>query len=698
MGPTVAKKTFLTALAVLGLTLVPASPVGAHAELVSATPTPGTGLPQAPGAVVLRFNEPLNMRLSEIRVLNSDGQDVAEGASVEVAGEPQAMRRRLGLLAPDRYTVEWTTVSTVDGHALHGSYSFGIGTAAPGNEVVRSGPVDSEGWLGLVGRFVALTGLVLWGGSVFLIRVARRAQVPELRLRPLMRAPPWLTLVGAALSVTSSAIVASGSPAAIGDVLFGGRSGAWRLVLVVAAALGAVLGPRTIGGQRALVLVALVAEAASGHAASSSAPTVATLSFAVHLGAVGVWVFAIVASVLSARRLRTALMTFTPYAVGAAVVVALTGIVNATIELSRFGDLVSTAYGRVVALKVGAFLIMAGLGLAHYLLRRASETGIGGLRIAIRSEAVAAAVAVALATTLVGFPNPPGESEAAEDAGGSIGLTKVAGGGALSVAEASGPFIVGLTLVPPAPGPVLVRVDVVGVEPGDRLRDARVVARAGSASTFELPLRPCGSGCFEGEGVIDVEGRWRFAVSMDSNRGRVEMRETLPLPAADGEDELEVVTATMEQLESARMREELSGKVGGPTLISRYLFEAPDKMSVTTKGSRQIIIDERRFRRPGPQAEWEEGTWPGSGFTWPEDYYRSFWRDPVAVRFMGMRGRDGKRYRVISFLRPDLPAWFRLWVDPSEGFVRLQEMRAEGHIMDHVYGDFDAPIEIRPPP
>lgn len=697
VSPRVAKKTVLTAIAALALVLAPASPAGAHAELVSATPAPGTGLPQAPGAVVLRFNEPLNMRLSEIRVLDSDGQDVAEGPSVAVVGDPQAMRRKLGLLATDRYTVEWTTTSTVDGHTLHGSYSFGIGTAAAGNESVSAGPVDSEGWLGLVGRFVALTGLVLWAGSAFLVRVAGRAKVPELRLRRVTRTAPLFALLGTALSLTSTAIVATGSPAAVGDLVFGGRSGVWRLALMVAAALGAILGPRRIVAQRALVLLALVAEAASGHAASSSAPFAATLSFAVHLGAVGVWVFAIVASVLSPERLRTALRMFTPYAVGAAVVVALTGLVNATIELGHFGDLFSTAYGRVVVLKVAAFILMAALGLAHYLLRLAPKIEAGKLTVAVRSEAVAAALALALATTLVSFPNPPGEGEAAEDAGGSMSLARVASGDALSIADASGPFIVGLTLLPPAPGDVFIRVDVVGVEPGDGLRDARIAARGGKESTLEIPLRPCGFGCFEGNGVIDTEGRWRFEVSMNSSRGPVEMEATVLLPAADGGDELEAVIAEMERLNSARMREDLSGRVGGPMLVSRYLFEAPDKMSITTRGSRQLIIDQRRFRKPEPNAKWEEGTWPGSGFTWPEDYYRSFWHGPVAVRALGMRRLGGKRYRVISFLRPNLPAWFRLWIDPSDGLVRLQEMRAEGHIMDHFYRDFDAPIEIRPP-
>lgn len=448
---------------------------------------------------------------------------------------------------------------------------------------------------------------------------------------------PWLALVGTALSVTSSAIVASGSMGAVDDVLFGGQSGRWRLGLLLVAATGAAFGPKRITAQRLTAVGGLIAEAASGHAASSSVPAVATISFAVHLGAVGVWVFAIVASVLSSERLRTALRTFTPYAVGAAVIVALTGLANASLQLNELGDVTSTAYGRVLMGKVGAFILMAALGLAHYLLRRIRSVGTGKLGTLVRSEAVAAAVALALATTLVGFPNPPALSDAAEESHDPTTLSGFASGDALSVADASGPFVVGLTLVPPRPGPVSLRVDVLGAEAGDGLRDALVRARSASGSTLDVPLRPCGSGCFEGSGVIKVKGRWSFEVTLKSNRGPVSMEESVPLPTSDGSDELEVVIDAMESLRSARMREELKGEAGGPLLVGRYLFEAPDRMSISVKGSRQVIIDKKRFRRPESGASWEEGSFPGSGFTWPEDYYRSFWADPAAVRLLGTR-------------------------------------------------------------
>jgi copper transport protein len=694
----VLRRASRAALAAVALVIVSVSPAWAHAELVQASPAPGSGLPQAPGAVVVRFNEPLNRRLSGIEILDPSGRDVDEGATLPVKGDPQAMKRRLGLLSPGVYTVQWTTVSTVDGHTLHGSYRFGIGTSASADESVRASPIDSEGWLGLVGRFVALVGLTLWGGSAFLSDVAARAKVPRLRSELLTRLLPWLAFVGATTAVVSSSLVSSGSIAGVTDVLLGGSSGRWRTVLLSASLLGGILGPSRARTQRLLVAVALVSEAASGHAASSPAPLVATISFSVHLLAVGTWGFAIVASMLSSERLRTALATFTPYAVGAAIAVALTGMANATLELSAPGDLLSTGYGRTLLLKTAAFVVIAGLGLSHYVLRRVPRPSATRLKLPLRAEAAAIAVAVGLATVLVGFPNPPRESEAAghqEDASSIIQFVRR---DAVSVAQGSGPFVIGLSLTPARPGPVDFRVDVLGVEPGDALREAEVRGRSDSGSEIQVPLSPCGLGCFQGDGIIDAAGEWRMSLAIVSNRGRVELEAAIPLPTPDGSEELERAVIAMEELRSARMRQDLSGRVGGPMIVSRYLFEAPDKMDIRVEDSRRIIIGDTEYRKGGDGGRWGKSDWPGSPFTWPENYYRSFWREATAARVLGTEKVRGERYRIVSFLRPDLPAWFRLWVRISDGVVVRQEMRAEGHIMDDIYSRFNAPLAVRPPP
>jgi copper transport protein len=683
----------VASVAVLGV----ASPAVAHAELIKASPSPGTGLPQSAGAVVIRFTEPLNHKLSRIEVLASSGRDMGEGPTLPVEGDPRAMKRRLGLLQPGRYTVQWTTTSTVDGHTLHGSYSFGIGTSASPEQRLRAGPLDSEGLLGLVGRFVALVGLALWSGFVLLRGVGERENLLPTRLSTLGHAGSALALTGTVFSVVGSALASAGTPVAVIDVLSTSQSGRLRGAIVGTSALGVVVGPKRRSPFALLAGVALVAEAASGHSATTSRPVVAAALFALHMAVVGAWVFAIAASVAAGPGIRRALAVFSPYALAAAAAAALTGTINALFELADISDLFTTGYGRVLLVKTAAFSVMAVLGVNHFLARRKPEAGAGRLRRPARAELLAAGMALALATLLVGFPDPPRESEAATEELGGLDpvLATAEQRGALSVAEASGPFVVALTVAPPRPGVVDVGVSVLGVEAGDGLRNARLTGASEDGASMEADLADCGLGCFEGRTKISSRGAWRFSLSLLSNRGPVHVRVTAPMPTPDASHQLARTLRAMETLRSARMREDLSSKAGGTNVVSHYLFEAPQSFFFEVNDSKLIVIGNRRFRRE--DASWLRGSWPGPRFTWPEDYYRDFWHGRVATRLLGSARVDGAESSVIGFVRLDLPAWFRIWVGKSDGLVRREEMRAEGHIMDHIYSGLNKEVSIEPP-
>ncbi|HUP68470.1 MAG TPA: CopD family protein [Acidimicrobiales bacterium] len=542
-------------------------------------------------------------------------------------------------------------------------------------------------------------GLALWVGVVGLFSVARRAGVDAAKLLRVGRFAPGLALAGTVASVVSLALVTSGSVRDIGQVLSGGESGQLRAMEAVVALVGVIVPARLREVHAPLVALAVVAEAASGHAAASAAPGLATVSFAIHLGAVGVWVFAIVAALLapSARRLLRALW---PHAVGAAVVVALTGALNATLELSGPRDLISTGYGRTVLAKVGLIIAMAALGLCHQLRHRRASVPEVALRRPLRLELVAAGLALVAATALVGFPNPPREAEAtARAAGTDPVLADLASHDALSLAEASGSFVVGLTVLPPRPGPVELRVHVVGVDAGEALTNA-VVHLSGPGADGDgasaVGLKPCGAGCFRGRTRVERAGTWSFAFSASSTRGPVEARFAAPLPAPDGTSTLEDAMAALGRLRSMAMREEIRGASAGPVTIVRYRFSAPDAFEFRVRDGHQLVIDNRRYDRSAPGKPWETGAWPGVPFRWPRGYYQTVWDDRVAVRILGTENVDGMRTTVISFVRPELPAWFRLWVG-DDGLVRREEMRAEGHLMSRTYNEFNESPMLAPP-
>ena len=671
--------------------------VAAHAEVLLASPAPGTGLAQAPAAVVIKFSEPLNLALSRIEVLDGSGADVGQGPTLAVAGDPRAMRRLLGLLPTGQYTVRWTSVSAIDGHTLRGSYSFAVGTGADPGTTLADSPLDSEGPIGLVGRFAVLVTLGAWLASSLLRGAGTRAGLDPLKVSRIARAAPAVAFAGTVISLASTTFVATGSLAAIGAVL-ASPSGQRRLAVLTATALGVLVGTRRRPVSVALAGVAIVADAASGHAASSALPAVGIASFSVHLAAVGVWTYAIAGSLLAAPDLRRALGTFTPYAVGAGVLVAGSGIINAILELADPADLVETGYGRLLVVKSVAFLAMASLGLLHFVWRRRPRLPEATIRRPLRAEAVAATTALVFATLLVGFPNPPRQAEATAQSLTTTDpvLAQLAGRDALSIGDASGPFVVGLTILPPKPGPAEIHVQVVGVDAGDGLRNARFAGISGTASV-DVPLDDtCGLGCFSGRVSFDGAGDWRLEVHVDSNRGPISMTASVALPTPDGSGALEVALAAEEALKSAVLVERLSGRVDGPTFVSTYKFEAPDKVEITLNDSTTIFIGEEQFRKTG-NGPWEKSSFPAPGFSWPTGFYRDFWHGAVAIRLLGTETVDGVPSDVIAFLRPDVPAWFRIWAGRSDGIVRRAEMRAEGHIMAHTYSDLNGPISVTPP-
>jgi putative copper export protein len=558
-----------------------------------------------------------------------------------------------------------------------------------------------------------LLGLALWAGSALLSATAGRFGVAQRNLRRLAIGAPMSAALGGLLSLVSSILATTGSLAGFGLVLASG-SGELRLAGILIAGAGAVLAyvrtpSRDVKSRRdvvgavafgGLAAAAIAVEVASGHAAATQPTTVAIGSLAVHLAAVGIWTFAIVAGLLAGRRMGEALSAFTPWAVAAAALTALTGTINAILSVGDPSQLLGTGYGITLMAKTAAFAAMAALGATHWLLGRRLRSGPEGsrpLRVPARGEAIAAVLAVALATLLVGFPNPPRAASAVQHfVTIDPVLSQLAGRQAASVAEASGPFVVGLTILPPRPGPVEMRVQVLGVQAGDGLRSAKVLASSPAGIVSQSRLAPCGLGCFVGTGSLAGEGTWTFGVRIGSNRGAIAVDLRLSLPTADGMSVFRRALAAMATLRSARLLETLGSTVGGPRIRSAYAFQAPNAMRLVVGDSTRVIIGSTEWVQASRDVPWTKSEWPGTAFTWPSAYFTALWGEPVAVRVIGEEAVDGHPSTIIAFLRPDLPVWFRLWVG-DDGLVRRQQMRAEAHLMDHTLTDLNAPIVITPP-
>lgn len=451
-----------------------------------------------------------------------------------------------------------------------------------------------------------------------------------------------------------------------------------------------------------LALVAVFAEAASGHAGSNPTPWVAATTFAVHLVVVGVWVYAVLVALLADGDRFGVLRRFTRPAVVAAAMVGLTGVASAWLELTSLDDLLGTAYGQTVLAKGAAFTAMALVGLEHWRRRRrgVAEASISWL---VRVEALVAVAALAVATLLVGFPNPPREAAAATAANDPVSVLQATlAQSSVSVGGRSGPYVVGVTVTPPRPGPVDVVVQVEGVEPGDALREVRVAATGPTDTTARLT--ECGVGCYRGAMELSGEGAWALRVHGTTNAEPLDATVVLDLPAADGSARFDDVLTAMADLESARVREELRSEANANPIVSSYRFSAPDRMRwdvtpATADGreSTRIAIGDTGYLTDASEADgWKTYDWIGEPFSWPVGFYEEFFVDATAIREVGAETLDGTPTTVLAFTQTAYPAWYRLWVDDEDRIRRL-EMLADGHFMDQYFQDLNEPVDVRPP-
>jgi copper transport protein len=193
-----------------------------------------------------------------------------------------------------------------------------------------------------------------------------------------------------------------------------------RVVRVVGAAVCAAIGPLWRRSRiPTLVLAAgsLVAASLAGHAWTAPDRAIAVVTDLVHLGAVAVWIGGILALLLAlpvlgqADRMRAA-TRFSAVALGAVVVLALSGTVSGWQQLGALGDLTSTAYGQLLLLKVVGFLALVGFGVANRTrLIPLLDRTVGPLERSLRGEVAVAALVLVVTAGLV--QQPPARTETA---------------------------------------------------------------------------------------------------------------------------------------------------------------------------------------------------------------------------------------------------------------------------------------------
>ncbi len=673
----------LTAAAMATAMLVSgASPAQAHAALVSSDPEAGARLAAAPGVVRVRFSEPLIVDLSTITVIDPTGRSWPRSVASE-----QMMSVSLDTTAQGVYTVEWTTVSPLDGHTLRGEFRFGVGVSPGEAEETVPGPQSSDLLLG-VARAVEDAALLIVVGSLVVGAVGRRAPaLTWVQIQPTLYWTAVTALAGGMAVVVGEALVASPQPS-VGSVstYLGTAPGLhrlFRLAAEVAMLVGAARSRRLVAAAGALL--ALGALAAAGHAAAVTPRWWGVGVGTIHLAAAGIWAGGIGTMALlrppggwRGEAALDLLRRFSPPAIAAFLTTALFGGLRALQELSTPNDLVATSYGRVLLVKIAAVALMVPLSWRAWRRRRTHP----------RFESTLGLVAVLAAALLAAYPLPPGRAAEAEAvAEGSRAAFPQAGD--LTLASNAGETLVGLTLRPGLPGENEALVYV--LPPGGEEAAVGLNTQIQIGESPPTSMQRCGTACRTT--TLTLDGGETITIAVEGVDDPATFR--LPrLPTPDGSPLLDLLTERMSELTSLRYQEVLGP--ADPPVTSTVEMVAPDRIRVIIgSGTEQIRIGDSFYRRDSPGEAWQ--VTPGTTVTVPAFVWD--YPNKAGVHVVAGEEISGTPTRVVAFfvnVGDNLPIWYRLWVDDT-GLVHRAEMRAEGHFMDHTYSGFDTPISIIAP-
>jgi len=476
--------------ALAALATLPAA-AGAHAVVEQTQPTRGAALERPPQRVAVTFDEPVESSFGALRVFAADGERVDAGDVERPADDAVAVAVERDL--PDgAYTVTYRVVSA-DSHPVTGGYVFTVGGAGgvPAAAVAdllgdSAGPV-TEVAFGAV-RAVSYAAIpLLAGGLIFLLAVwlpglrgladaEAAAQAFEARGIRLLALAATAGMVATVLGIVLQVATATGGSfwsaldsGLIHDVLDTRFGEVWKLRFTAFAGLAALLlllpAVGSGAGQAARLASAsgrawlaalglgcaylVVSPALGGHAGAGDDAGLLVPLNAAHVLAMSAWVGGVAALLLAVpastrtlapadrtRLLATLVRRFSTVALTAVALLLASGIGQSILELDALSDLVDTAFGRAILVKVAIFAILIALG-AHNrrrsqpelarLAERGEEPGRTGvvLRRALRAEIGLMVVVLGVTAALVSYSPSAGAPAGPHSSSADLGPARI---------------------------------------------------------------------------------------------------------------------------------------------------------------------------------------------------------------------------------------------------------------------------------
>lgn len=755
------------ALALVILWAWPPSPALGHAVMVQADPTPYSTLRLPPRRVTIWANEAITASYSSLQVFDSSRRRVDATNSRVDPDNPRRMEVDLLPVGEGQYTVLWTVNSRTDGHTVRGTYLFAVSPSGGGAALEGlSSQADTGTATGAVGvwssaqivqtaaRWLVLaSALLLVGGLLFRLLVPRllkgQARTMWHSVMTERGAKRWARMELLLLLLLPVSTI--GSAAAVGA----NAAGSWAQVLTTSFMWGFLVstpfGMATIA--KTLLALALMAAvlfrgkqksitvlggglaflglvAFSGHAAAVEHPFfLPIVSDWVHLVAASAWLggmtFAAITLVPAGgskrrpaaqwQQLVQVLSGYSPIAVASVALLIATGLYNSATRLSGPGDLVSTGFGLVLAVKLAAVAGMVALSYLNAFVARpqlqaalearpGSHTSLGlRLRRLLRGEPLIGVIVVAATAMLAAYPppglsgNPPADLEASR-ASPPARQSALTGPPRFSLAQRAEDLLVITRVGPgglgpgrlevllsqaadgsPVPGPVLVRA-----------RASFLYQEAGSQfiTTQQQP-----DGSYAGVADFFFEGRWRLELIVRrEDTPDVTANFDLYMPALDATHLLDRAEKAMNSLQSMRLHEELSDGAG-LTIVSDTEFQAPDRLHLMRQDGSEVYVAGSTRLSTEAGGRGQETQAPDAPFVWPSFNFKEGWVQPVIVRAARL---EGQPHSIVAVFDASAKLHYLLWIGTDDNLVRRWQRFGPGHFVDSSLGGFNSTAFIPP--
>jgi copper transport protein len=650
----------------------------AHANLVSTSPQDGAIVASAPTEVRVRFDDPVTVGPGNAVVAADRSSVLAGSTRVERGGRELVLP--LKSLGNGDYSVRWAIVSD-DGHLESGLLAFRVGPLQLGAGAPQSVLEAESGRpsaANVFARWLFLGGILVAGGIALFRLLVSRAGARQ-AFAALMLALIAVVLGGSWLLQTTHG----------GATRFGHITGAAVLVAAGAALATALsrIYPRLEVLATSASLALLAAPTLSGHAfRSASDRPLSVAADLLHVTAAAFWIGGLLqlAVILWIGEDPRAARRFSRLALPAVVLIALSGLARALVELSSVSQLWSTGYGRAILVKSGllaALIVLAWLGrgllssTARLLRNVSAELALLALLIgavavltALRPGRDAVAkLPPAVSAEVAPVPTPPR---------GSVTFAKQSRELAVALAVRPGRRLglVATIIGQSGRGVDGLNVELLAANPGHR---ASALARSCGHGCYTASLRVSQPTVFE----VDIAGAGRLRSVAFPVAGA--------WPPRPGTAFLRRATRAFRGLSSVVYVERLASRPGN-AIATTWKLLAPDRLEYAIRGGAGgIVIGGVRWDRPAPGAAWQR-----SEATPLEQPFPPWGTRMADVRVL----RTTAGNVTLSWLDPQVPSWFTGTFDRRTALPRELRMTAAAHFMRHRYVAYNRAIKIEPPP